>query len=95
MVGAEVPSLVIGANIPRPYGVGGKVAQSCAGDGEVTRPCAGSTKVLPLAVGFKGLVLPQLCAGGKEVPPRAVCVVCAEVPRPRTGGVEELWPRAP
>ena len=50
-VGAEVPYLVIGANIPRPYAVGGTVEQSCAVGGEVTRPRAGGTEVLPLAVG--------------------------------------------
>ena len=94
-VGVEIPSLVIGAIIPRPYVVGGKVAKSCAGGGEVMRPRTSGTKVLPLAVGIKGLVLPRPRAGGKEVPPRVVCVVCAKVLRPCTGSVKELWPLTP
>ena len=67
---------VNGAGIPRPYTVGDKVTQSYADGSEVPWPYAGSIEVPLLAVGAKGLALPQFCAGGKEVPPRAVYVVC-------------------
>ena len=65
-VDAEVRSLVISANIPQPYVVSGNVAQSCAGGVELTWPCAGGTKVLPLVVGVKGLVLPNLAQAARR-----------------------------